>query len=144
MVYSCKSANVIMSSTPCALVVCIDFSTRSAETVVSCNKKSSKQKISCVHCNLAMEHYLVFWITSINRSPTFYGMWSFCTMFTKTHNQILFWARWIQSTYSLLFLFKIHFNTIFPFTPRFSRWSLPSQFSHLNITYYISNPSHCA
>jgi hypothetical protein len=76
-----------------------------------------------------MGHFLVFWIVPINKSPTFYETQRFCTMFTKTHHQILFWVRWIQTISSLIFLFKIYFNTTVSFKSRVFRWSLPFHFS---------------
>jgi hypothetical protein len=47
--------------------------------------------------------------------------------FTRARHWSLSSARWIQSTPSQSYFFKIHYN-ILPFTPRFSKWFLTSNF----------------
>jgi hypothetical protein len=63
------------------------------------------------------------------------------TMFTRTYYQSLFWAKLIYSTHSAPCFFKIHFNIIFPYTPRSYKWSLPIKFSNQNFVC-ISYLSH--
>jgi len=36
----------------------------------------------------------------IKKFPAFYNMWRFIAMFTRPHQWILSWARWIQFTFS--------------------------------------------
>ena len=57
----------------------------------------------------------------VNIFPTFYGIWSFVTVFTRACNFSLSSARWIQ--YTFLSYFLIHFNIILPSMPSSSKWS---------------------
>jgi hypothetical protein len=59
----------------------------------------------------------------VKKFPTFYGIRSFITAFTRICHVSLSWDRSNKSMPTFCIL-NIHYNIVLPFTPRTSKWSL--------------------
>jgi hypothetical protein len=57
----------------------------------------------------------------VKKFPAFYKTRKLITMLTRTRDLAISWARWIQSSSTL---FKIHFNIVLQFVPRYPKWCL--------------------
>jgi len=79
----------------------------------------------------------------VKKFPTFYGIRSFITAFTRTWHVSLSWDRSNKSM-PTFYILNIHYNIVLPFMPRTSKWSLSLGLSNKTLdTPPLSIPRTC-